>query len=215
MKNLIKNTKIYLLLYLAFLAGAGAILLAFGKSQVHLYINSLHTPAADFFFKHITNLGDGLVPVIVSLFLLFFSFRKAIIVALSTGLAGAVVQLLKIFVYPEIARPKAYFGTSHELYLVPGVEVHSAFSFPSGHTATAFCLFFVFSFFLRRPALQVSCFLLAFMVGYSRMYLSQHFLTDVYVGSLTGILFAIAVLYMINASKKTWLDKNLVTSFKK
>ena len=72
-----------------------AVLLIFSKTEIHLWMNTFHNPAADFFFKYVTHFGDGLVvPVFIVLFL-FISYRKAIILAVSGVLSALIVQSLK------------------------------------------------------------------------------------------------------------------------
>ena len=69
-----------------------------------------------------------------------------------------------------------------------GIDLHAAFSFPSGHAATIFSLCVGIMLFSAAPARKLSCFFIALLVAYSRVYLSQHFLIDIYFGSLLGVL---------------------------
>ena len=80
---------------------------------------------------------------------------------------------------------------------VPGVEQVLTLSFPSGHTVTAFALtFFVASTVLSFKTGWWFC-ILAILVGFSRIYLGQHYMIDVYVGSMIGIFItSIAVSYL-------------------
>lgn len=58
-------------------------------------------------------------------------------------------------------------------------------SFPSGHTVTAFALALSLSFFL--PRWRWPLFVLAALVGLSRIVLGQHYPSDVLAGALLGI----------------------------
>jgi membrane-associated phospholipid phosphatase len=42
------------------------------------------------------------------------------------------------------------------------------------------------------------------------MYLSQHFLIDVYFGSVIGVASAVTIIYLIGRSGKLWLDKSIM-----
>jgi membrane-associated phospholipid phosphatase len=209
MKQLYKINRIFFVLYLIFLISAGVILLIYSKTQIHLFINEYHSKAGNIFFKLFTNAGNGLVPVLLGLFLLIFSVRKALILGISAAIAGLLAQLFKNFIFPSEVRPKVYFDKIAELYFIPGVEVHSWHSFPSGHTASAFCLFFVLAGFTSKIWLKIIYFFAAILVGYSRIYLSQHFLIDVYFGSVIGLFSAIIIILLMNRSNKPWMDKSI------
>jgi len=58
------------------------------------------------------------------------------------------------------------------------------FSFPSGHTMTAFAIALVVSYFY--PSLQISMYFLAISIAVSRVVLGMHFLSDVLAGILLG-----------------------------
>lgn len=60
------------------------------------------------------------------------------------------------------------------------------FSFPSGHTASAFLMMTLLS--NTFPALQIPTFGWAALVGVARVYLGVHYPTDVLAGALLGIL---------------------------
>jgi len=64
-------------------------------------------------------------------------------------------------------------------------------SFPSSHVANAFALAWVFSRRWRRGSIVFFAF--AALVGFSRMYLNRHFLSDVLFGAMIGVGCAWAV----------------------
>lgn len=63
-------------------------------------------------------------------------------------------------------------------------------SFPSGHTSTAFTLALLLASIVKRNVWVFVFPLIAFFVGYSRVYLAQHFVTDVLAGIFVGIVSA-------------------------
>jgi membrane-associated phospholipid phosphatase len=112
-------------------------------------------------------------------------------------ISGGTAQLLKRFVFSDALRPSAFMVDS-DLHFVEGVQLHAHHSFPSGHTTAAFAFFGFAALFLsrRNPLLQVTFAVSAALVGYSRMYLSQHFLEDVVVGMAIGtIIFILLSLF--------------------
>ena len=67
-------------------------------------------------------------------------------------------------------------------------KVHS---FPSGHTTTAFAMALIMAYIINRKAWSVILPVFALLAGYSRVYLGQHFPTDIFAGMCIGIVSAI------------------------
>jgi undecaprenyl-diphosphatase len=64
------------------------------------------------------------------------------------------------------------------------------FSFPSGHTMTAFSIALVVSYFY--PSLEGTLFFVAFSIAVSRIVLGMHFLSDVLAGIVLGVALGCA-----------------------
>ncbi|MFZ9027639.1 MAG: phosphatase PAP2 family protein [Crocinitomicaceae bacterium] len=187
-----KKTNIYLTLS-AVLIIAGLILLKLNdKIDFHLFVNRFHTDFLDVFFKWITHAGDGTVLAITSVSLVIvywkkYSYSLLTFAAINLILVAAIVQTLKRLIYFDAFRPAKFIGYDL-LYLVPGVDIHTDNSFPSGHTTAAFAFFALLALLLHKKKwMQVVCLIMAALAGYSRMYLSQHFLEDVVAGASIGI----------------------------
>ena len=83
-------------------------------------------------------------------------------------------------------------------------------SFPSGHTNISFAV--AVSVLLNNKKWGIPAVILALLIGISRLYLFMHFPTDVLVGMLNGIIWAIISYLIVNwYFKKT---KKPVDSFK-
>ena len=211
MFSLFKSNKYFLWPYLLILLVSIAFLVTYTKAEIHLWINYHHSPFFDHFFKYFTHLGDFILAAILLIIMLFIKLGHSFLLAGGLLISTIFVQSLKVFI--DNARPVQYFkrmATEVELHFIAGVDPHNFNSFPSGHTTTAFVVFFFLSIIIKRRFLQTCCLIIAVMIGYSRIYLSQHFLIDVVAGSLLGIL-SIMIVYIIRGNeKKSWWDKSLL-----
>lgn len=198
--DVLKQIRFLFIPYLIALVACLLISVMYSKSQIYFTFNSWHFPFGDEFFALWTNMGDGLVCVIVTLGLLFYSYRKGFLLGTSYILTSIIAQVMKHIV--ATPRPVIYFKTQvSKIYLVKGVTMLETMSFPSGHTTSAFTAAVVLTYITPRKAWGLLFFILAVLVGYSRMYLSEHFFEDVVGGSAIGVL--VTVFWI------TWIDNKV------
>jgi membrane-associated phospholipid phosphatase len=173
-------------LLLATLLFTGSIVL--GRERLFLSLNTDLGVFADYFFSFFTNLAEGWM-WIPYLLILFGWFKKDLLFILLNFLTSTLLtQLPKNYIWPNVNRPIASGIPVTKIHTVPGVEVHTYNSFPSGHTATAFIIFFLTAYFF--PSKKVLWIGAAFAIAcaYSRIYLGQHFPIDIAGGIITAIL---------------------------
>jgi membrane-associated phospholipid phosphatase len=216
LKHLAGENIFFLSLCVLFFALAGVLLLTQDKGDLVLFFSARRTRFLDLIFRYGTMLGEFLGYILVFVFLLAYRMRYA----LGTILLG-LFSILSSWLLKQVfnaPRPLAFFRDLDrlgELTFVAGENVHDWFGFPSGHTLGAFALFSYLAFLL--PAKRwtgPACFLLALMVGISRIYLVQHFLVDVYFGALFGLLLGAALYGAVQpwkGKKRLWLDQSLPT----
>ena len=183
--------------YLVILCICLLIKLIYTRADIYFAVNGLNSPIADFLAPFATDLGNGWTAIAIAALFALFNYRKAFIVATAYAVTSISAQLLKyIFDAP---RPKLYFKDQlSRIHFVKGVDILSIHSFPSGHTVTAFSLAVLLTYWSRNKGWGPVFLLIADMVGYSRMYLSEHFFEDVTAGSVIGLILTIIWLY--------WLD---------
>lgn len=180
------------------------------KEAIHIAINELNTPAGDVFFKYASYLGEGYVIVPICLILLLIRNRYVLMGAASTLTATLLTQIGKHVVWPDSPRPKVVFKELYDLHVVEGIHLHSSHSFPSGHTTGAFAIFTLLALLSKRPVWMLLCLVAGLLTAYSRMYLSQHFLIDVTVGSLIGTASAVFSYWWLNRYPQAWMDRSII-----
>ncbi len=204
-------------LLVPFLCGILFFMILYGKGPSHLLVNQWNSPAADIFFKYMTNLGDGAIFAIVIVVLAFIRFRWALYELLAALMTLIFVFVTKQLLFKGMPRPTKYFEDQEVLHLVEGVKMHAWNSFPSGHTITAFAIFMILVLVVKNNYLKFLFVMIAILAGYSRVYLSQHFLGDVFSGAIIGSLIAVFSCSLVDNislfKKAAWIDKNVSQLF--
>jgi undecaprenyl-diphosphatase len=145
----------------------------------------------------VTTLGDeGIIFIVLGLVLLCTKkYRKA---GVSILVALVVMLLLNNIVLKElIARPRPFnldpetYDWWYEVYKYPYFKIHqpSSFSFPSGHTSSAFAAAIALLCHDRKLGIPTTIF--AAIMGFSRIYVEVHYCTDVIGGAIVGIIYAL------------------------
>jgi len=192
LRAIIIGNRLFFILYAVFFAIGLIFLLNVGKAAAFVDLNPYHRSALDAVFAWITFLGDGTFSVIVIvIFLLKRRWSGATQITAAFLLSALLAQILKrVFSMP---RPMQFFPAGHYPYFIKGVTHIGFASFPSGHSTSIFALATLLAIFTKDQRLKAACLLGAVLVGYSRIYLGQHFLGDVLMGSCLGILTAVGI----------------------
>jgi len=196
---------------LALLFLTGSLLLAIdGKGGSFILLNSYHTDWLNTFFINYTNVGDGLFALFISVILFSYKRKKqALALLLSFLISGLLVQIIKNLVTSP--RPRLFFTSGQYTQFIEGVTLSNNSSFPSGHTASAFAVATVLVLTMQNKTWQLPILFAATLAGYSRMYLAQHFLTDVMMGAFLGLIagiFSVYLVYHTNITKRSKQNKN-------
>lgn len=197
MRKLLSENKAFVVSYFTLLALALFLKLLYTKEELFLAVNLNYNSFADQFFKLMTHVGDGIMFVAIVVLLLFVEYRKAILALFVYLISSQIAQFLKRVVFEFVPRPKKYFEGIQELHFVDGVQVHNMMSFPSGHTTSAFALAAFLTIISKNKNIGFLYLFIAIIIGYSRMYLAQHFYEDVLMGSIIGVLSAFITYYFL------------------
>jgi membrane-associated phospholipid phosphatase len=203
---------VYFLAFTSFIMIASITICLDNKIDCFIKLNPLHERWLDVLFIGLTWLGDGLFSLVMAaLVLLFWSdYRLTIHIVIAYLLSGLVAQLMKkIWAAP---RPRSIIEPGLYKNFLTGISGVGHDSFPSGHTTTAFALATVLALHASNKKWGVLFLCLAVLVGYSRIYLGQHFLPDVTMGALLGTVTALFVYGFININlrKRTAGEANVV-----
>lgn len=183
-----KSAGIYILLAYVLL-GMG-LSLAMEKGTFELWLNGKNNLFFDQFFKYVTLFGDGWLYLLLAIGFLTYRYAWFLYLLLTVVAQTIFVQIPKRVIFPDEKRPAAFFEGLN-LNFVEGVQIHTSFSFPSGHSATAFAIATVLMLvFPKLKKLHIVVGVLAVLAAFSRIYLMQHFVLDTVVGGLIGILVA-------------------------
>lgn len=173
--------------YIFFFITSVLLISLYKKQTLHLLLNKFNSSFFDVLFKYATFLGDGIMFGILALLFVFIKRRMFWVFGISGALTLLVTHLLKKIMFKGIPRPAGDFGLDN-LHIVEGVKMAFSHSFPSGHTMTAFAIFTILCLYFKKCKSQYIWMLLAIVAGLSRVYLSQHYWIDIFVGSILGIL---------------------------
>lgn len=185
------------------------------KGDLVLYFARWRDPFVDSIFTFTTKIGEAYIYVISILLLLFVRYRYSLLVPF-VGFFVLIVSLsLKaLFATP---RPRTYFYKlfdSNEITGVADLYLNVGYnSFPSGHSMSGFAIFTFLALSLRAKSLGPILLLIASLVAFSRVVITQHFLEDILAGSAIGLIIG-TLIYWVQSSKlqepHLWFNKNLL-----
>jgi membrane-associated phospholipid phosphatase len=197
-QSIFQRLKLFLLLILL-LIGIGLLYVGlYGKAGSYQQINGWLKPELDELIRWSNWIGDGIFVLAIGLILVLLKRQREMGVAiiLSYAISGGLAQLLKRIILSP--RPEAFF--KNQLYqdiLNQSGNTNLFHSFPSGHTTSAFALATVLAYYFDSFGSQIIFLLLALLAGFSRIYLGQHFLTDVMAGMVLGTSISLLILMLI------------------
>jgi len=189
-KLLYNENRLFFIGFILFAIAGSFILIFFSKADGFFLLNPYHSAATNFIFIYLTYLGDGFFCVGIALLLFLLKKRYLSLMIFSSYLlSGIIAQVLKSYILE--ARPALFLKDSGYKYFIEHVTLHNFHAFPSGHTASAFALAAVLAFNAKNKNNSIWFLIGAMLVGYSRIYLAQHFMDDVLAGAIIGFVSAI------------------------
>ena len=170
--------------------------------SVFEFVQGIRNPILTVLMKVITTLGDeGIIFIAIALILLATKKYRKIGFAMLAALA--VMLVCNNFVLKSIfarERPFNLFATFPEKYSEWGgelakyiypdmVKAPHSYSFPSGHTSSAFAAGVAILCYNRKAGIPATIF--AFIMGFTRIYVGVHYTTDVIAAAVVGVFYAL------------------------
>ncbi len=161
--------------------------------------------------RQIQGLGSWLeLPMVFFTFLGTETFYLLVMPALYWCLEARIgirVGLMLLLSSSINAVLKLTFHDPRPFWVDPSLTVfqfEGSFGLPSGHAQNAVAVWGALAAGLRKSWAWIAAGILAFMIGFSRLYLAVHFPTDVLVGWLVGLVILGAFL-LLDARVTRWL----------
>lgn len=167
------------------------------KNDIDLFYffnKSLHCKTLNRVMLSITQFGSTVFSILLPLSLFTFGSSSTRLLGLRIGTILIISQIIVQLIKRLVNRQRPYKVLENAFAIKPP---KCKYSFPSGHTCTAFSIALVLSYsFVAFTALFLS---VAFLVGISRIYLGAHYPTDVFAGTIVAIIvFFVANSFITN-----------------
>jgi membrane-associated phospholipid phosphatase len=168
-------------------------------------VQELWNPWLTFFFEVITTFGGPIVYVVIAPLVFWLwdtrlGYRFAVLVLLSVWLNSAIKEIAPLFLSDQgplyVTRPFAASADVLTCISAPRVDVNlmlaelckeeETLAFPSGHAQTALVFWAYLTLIVRRWHVTLLAVIATLLIGLSRIYLGQHWPTDVVGGYAIG-----------------------------
>lgn len=182
-----------LLIFVILAVGQNTYLVQLDQQIADALYNRATPPVTQFFYR-VTMLGSEILTILVIGVAVFAALRRQwtyAVLVLAVWLGGHLTNYIL----------KTIFARERPVFLEP-LAIATDYSFPSGHAMVGAACYGLLAYFLYlrvenrwlRIGILGFTFLLIALIGFSRLYLGVHFLSDVLAGFAAGTLWLIVCL---------------------
>lgn len=188
--KLLPTEKLFIAATLAYALLCTAFYVATKNGTEVLFLSANYSDTFNYFFSIVTRVAE-VNGIFVAAILIFWLNRKMLFPsAVALVLETLFVHALKWLVDEE--RPRLW-AQNHHVFFPQIASDLLHYSFPSGHTAVIFCIAYCLARLNDNWKWTIFFFVIAVLVGLSRIYLMAHFVIDTGVGALIGTFSAFMV----------------------
>ena len=166
-----------------------------------LWLQNLRVPFMDGLMTFFSMLGhNGIFCLIFGILLIVFKKTRR------SGIEVMIAMVLSFIISYLIVKNLVARVRPFETYdfLVPLGNAPHGWSFPSVHSTFAFATATVI--FCNYKKIGIFALVIAALVAFSRLYMGAHYPTDVLVGSVFGVIFALLAHYLIFPKCEKWIQ---------
>jgi hypothetical protein len=170
-------------------------------------LQNLRNPILDTINLAFTAMGSDVFFIAV-LCLIFWCINKdlAYKIIFTYIISGIAVQTLKI----TFRIPRPWITDSDIEPISLAKETATGYSFPSGHTQSGTALFSTLAINSRKKVWKIICFIIIFLIAFSRMYLGVHTIYDVLASFVLTLIISCVINWVMNIYKLDGSHRKLV-----
>lgn len=169
---------------------------------ISLYFKSIQgNETLDALMITVTTFGDVFSLVIIAIILTIV--RRTRKIGMIFLLLIVILTILIMYIKPLVGRPTPPYGFQPELQLSKNFEIENDspvpfardLSYPSNHVAQATAFAFIIGFALNKKSSTIGLIIWFFptIIAITRLYVMEHYLTDVVGGFLLGLIISIVL----------------------
>jgi len=175
------------------------------KTDITLFLmlnRDVANPVLDVIMPYITDVDHWTIPILlIWLYMMIFKGKKGRLFGI--GIIFAIG--MSDFISSSVIKPWVHrLRPCHPEFFIEGgrflMGMKKSMSFPSSHAANMGAMATYFT--IRYPKTRWIVISIAVIIGYSRVYVGVHYVTDVIAGFLLGLLCAV---FILNAEK--WIGR--------